>query len=541
MKWLRRGRWWQLALALALLVALGAYYAYLARALPPVPRATVLPGYDSSVCLFSPDSQLLVTCDTIPDADVCWIDLWDVATGEHRCSLAEWDTDRTINFSPDGRLLSVGTPQTRLALWDVVTQQRSPRRRAEYRPQLAFFRSFSPRPFSCDWFISPDGRFVVTSFSGLEDQIVFWEVAAQKERARIEGRLEQLQFAPDGKRFTICQCGRGNRHRIQRWEIADDGEPRFALEQHVGADAVAVSSDLQTFVTARRRPNGAAELFPCSGQRFPVATAFPEAIPELSAGCVIQFWDLATGEEKAAPVHARATLSINSLEFSRSGRFLIANRNTTYPSEWVIWDTSGWFNEVPNFSEQRELSPREHWVLTNSSDGAELWDIDSRAKYLDVNRRNDYSTLIERGPNHWSYSSKARFSADDRWVIASGLSASRPVNPVEAIRSGQWNRINGTESYQVCRLWDVEAREEVATFRDCWGAVLSPDGRTLAVQDSQDRLRLYDVPPPRPWGVPLALTIVTWGLALLLCWAVKRRVRRWRASLATAPAGASPQ
>src|SRR5262245_18276729 len=114
---LRRGRWVQLAAALALLAATGAFYAYLARALPPVPRATIRPGYQPAVCLFSPDGQVLVTCETIPDkndepdrldgsvAKLCWIDLWDVASGEHRCSLAEWNISPKIRFSPDGRLL----------------------------------------------------------------------------------------------------------------------------------------------------------------------------------------------------------------------------------------------------------------------------------------------------------------------------------------------------------------------------------------------------------------------------------------------------
>jgi hypothetical protein len=32
------------------------HYAYVARALPPVPRATIRPGYYRSVYLFPPDS-----------------------------------------------------------------------------------------------------------------------------------------------------------------------------------------------------------------------------------------------------------------------------------------------------------------------------------------------------------------------------------------------------------------------------------------------------------------------------------------------------
>jgi hypothetical protein len=193
--------------------------------------------------------------------------------------------------------------------------------------------------------------------------------------------------------------------------------------------------------------------------------------------------------------------------------------------------------EVGVFSEEPQVSPGQRWILVNSSKGAEVWDAGGGGKYLDVHRPNDHASVMIGGLYQMSHSSKAQFSPDDRWVIASGLSSSQPVSPVQAIFSGKWNSLNGTESHPVCRLWDVENREEVATFRGCCGAALSPDGRTLLIEDDKDRLRLYDVPPPRPWGVPLALTIATWTFALALCWAVKRRVRRWRASLAAAPPG----
>src|SRR5262249_4897840 len=157
-------------------------------------------------------------------------------------------------------------------------------------------------------------------------------------------------------RFTICGWGGHRRIRIQRWEIAEGVPPRVTAEQQVVADAAAVSPDLETFVTARRRPNDAFELFPRSGQRFPTS-GFPEAIPELSAGCFIQFWDLATGKEKTPPIHVRGTNVVGSLAFSRCGRFLFADR-TQLGFEWIVLDPSANLAEVGVSAGRPEVSPR---------------------------------------------------------------------------------------------------------------------------------------------------------------------------------------
>jgi WD40 repeat protein len=61
--------------------------------------------------------------------------------------------------------------------------------------------------------------------------------------------------------------------------------------------------------------------------------------------------------------------------------------------------------------------------------------------------------------------------------------------------------------------------------------VLSPDGRTLATRQSYDRsVGLWDIPPPRPGGVVLALMIGQVGL--LTVWTAWRRGRRRRSTVA---------
>jgi WD40 repeat protein len=528
---LRRGCWVQLAAALAVLAATGAYYAYLARALPPVPRATIRTGYPPSVHIFSSDSKVLVTRGTLFRtsggeevlSESSQIDLWDVATGAHCRTLDEDGIGVEVELSADARLLLAKHPSERLTLWDATSGK-----------LLARLRPDPDRPFSpYESRFSPDGRFVLMSSPEGGEQIIFWEVATQTEQARIDGWLKMLQFATDGKRFTVWRFDGDGRHCVvQRWETPESEAPRMVLERRVVADNVAVSPDLETIVTARRRPNEVAELSPASGQRFLPSSTILRTIPVLSAGCIIQFWDMSTGAEKLPPIYFHVADFVNSLEFSRSGRFLLAGGDDL--SVWVVWDTSAGFGTVGHFSARPEVSPRKCWVLVNTPSGPEVWAADGGGEHFDLHRASDRVVFIQRDKGGPISSSCAQFSPDDRWVVASGLYADQPVNPIPAMVKGQWDGSIRRESDSVCRLWDVENRKEVATFRGSLAEVLSPDGRTLLIIDHEDRLRLYDVPPPRPWGVPLALTVATWGLALLACWAVKRRVRRWRKSLATA-------
>ena len=113
-------------------------------------------------------------------------------------------------------------------------------------------------------------------------------------------------------------------------------------------------------------------------------------------------------------------------------------------------------------------------------------------------------------------------------MVITGFDATTTIPFLQAVFSGNWNKINTTETYPVGRVWDVERGEEIATFRDCRSASFLPDNSTLAVLHTDNSIRFYPISPRRPLGLILAMTTGTWGLILLLVWAMKRRFRRRR-------------
>jgi WD40 repeat protein len=258
----------------------------------------------------------------------------------------------------------------------------------------------------------------------------------------------------------------------------------------------------------------------------------------------IQLWDLETGEEKARIVHADADTHLQSLNFSQKGRFLMGTNGggtqLTWQFKHFIWDTQADLQAVNVFPNTPHISPCNRWILSWDGSGGDVWDAGQRRKQADLRHAGDDdwgSHGLYNGQR--LYSSRYQFSPDGQLVLVTGLEARANIPLLQAVVAGQWKKINSSESYAVGRLWDVDRAEEIMTFRDCNRAIFSPDGRTLATLHGDQRLHLWTVPAPRPYGPILALTTATWGLILFACCRVRRRFQRWRRSTTIQPSQSS--
>jgi hypothetical protein len=89
------------------------------------------------------------------------------------------------------------------------------------------------------------------------------------------------------------------------------------------------------------------------------------------------------------------------------------------------------------------------------------------------------------------------------------------------------NPIRLTRTSAVGRLWEAETQRELCAFPDCHTGFLSEDGKTVVgVGVSISQVKVWDVPPRRLWGAPLAVGAVLWGLALVAGIAARQGLRR---------------
>jgi WD40 repeat protein len=172
-----------------------------------------IPGTVERVA-FSPDGTQLAV-------DMTWkLSVWDVATGESRVAVetgeAGADYAFGVAYSPDGRLLATGGPNSTIALWDPAT--------GTLLGTLAGHESsiydivFSPVPLAGDL-----GRWLMASATRWDQGPArLWAVQREgdtvsaTELAVLEGGISRVAFSPDGALLAT-----GNETGVaQLWDTA---------------------------------------------------------------------------------------------------------------------------------------------------------------------------------------------------------------------------------------------------------------------------------------------------------------------------------
>jgi WD40 repeat protein len=117
--------------------------------------------------LFSPDGAMVLTTST-QEIDVGWkgfhdLTLWETASGAERFRFPDQSGPLAVAFSPDGRLLAVGTLTGGVRLWDVFDISVLARRDSHHGAVTALA-------------FSPDGKYLVSG--GWDTTVLVWDLAA---------------------------------------------------------------------------------------------------------------------------------------------------------------------------------------------------------------------------------------------------------------------------------------------------------------------------------------------------------------------------
>ena len=157
---------------------------------------------------FASDGRELAAVSTLNPA----VQVWDVATGRARAVATEASAI-SDGLSPDGRLLATANADMKLIrLWDLRSG--------------GLIRVFEglPSPIRSVAF-SPDGKIVAMGTS--DHFVVLWSVASGRELRRLDARTDVIRkvlFSPDGRTLAAT----GNDDEIRLWDVAgvvDDERP----------------------------------------------------------------------------------------------------------------------------------------------------------------------------------------------------------------------------------------------------------------------------------------------------------------------------
>ncbi len=426
-------------------------------------------GYAVEGVAFSPDGRTVATRQG--DA----IHLSDAATGKqlrkialptaNPRSITQW-----LTLSPDGKTLAITSDGKTIQLIDI---DKGTVLRSLAHQHVVFAAAFSP-----------DGRLLAAGGYDSEGNTYFariWQVAGGKELRRCNsgaGGIRTLAFSPDG---TIL-AGGGDDGRLRLWEAASGKEKRVFPADGRGLRSVAYAPDGRTVAAAAASihlydPTTGEERLridrQASGLHF---SADGRTLTAAVAGAIYR-WNAVTG--RLLTPQAAGDSGVDQIVVTPDGRKVITRDQE---GKAHVWDAA-------TGEHLRRLDVAWQRGIALSSDGRYLaWSVaDPSVKFKDPEDANSIYTgkrirlydlgadkLLDLFPGFKGDAHSLTFTADGKTLVSVD------------------HRDGGV------RLWDVAGGTERRMFRalpadkkpsrpySIWRPVLSPDGKTLAVDHQRD-------------------------------------------------------
>ena len=365
----------------------------------------------------------------------------------------------SIAFSPDGRILALGTADGTILLWDIAAHH------------LLGSPLMGRRVPVGSVAFSPDGTLVAsghTETSGHADSVVIlWDVASgQPSCPPLAGHqrdVTRVVFSPDG---TLVASGSRDNGRIMLWDVAQCQQRGPRLQGHHGTTIAGLAFSPDSTLVASSGKDDAIIL-------WDVATGQPRGLPlrghtnwvfsvafspdgtKLASGSwdnTIMLWDVTTGQPLGPPLRGH-TAQVLSVAFSPDGTMLASGgRDTTI----ILWHvTAPNVLTIPSAMVGRPVP----WEVV-------AWQPDGRSL-------TDYAGFV----------TSVAFSPDGRTLAA------------------------GTGDHSVL-LWDVATRQSLdppftGHATTVWAVAFSPDGRTVASGSADGTIFLWEVATRQPLSPPL--------------------------------------
>lgn len=439
---------------------------------------------------FSPDSKFVLT--TAQDMTAR---LWETETGRP-VAVMRGHTSRVVDacFSSDGRSIATTSEDGKTRVWDASSGN-----------IITVLSNEKSGPTELQF--SSDGRLLILSYSDRSStawEVGTWRSTAREKQTDIEPSEDV--FSPDHK-FKVTDMFSDS----TRVADAASGQTIFKISGHTGGVyAVAFSPDSRLLITAAHM-DGTARVWAVAtgftvatlrGHQAPIAgVAFSpdsKTVATASADGTARVWDLDIWQNISAL--SQHSMSIQDTSLSRDNKFAasltdtnVSVLDTTTGHRLVLCDSM--VGDPPEFSRDGRF------IVANCDSTARVFEVGTWRPITEVRGPDNISNSVNFSPNSKLMVTAGRDGIARVWEVTTGKMvtelrghADRELN--DATFSPDDNSIVTACADQKAMVWEASTGTRIAVLSghtaNVTSASYSPDGKWIATGSDDQTVRLWE-------------------------------------------------
>jgi WD40 repeat protein len=470
---------------------------------------------------FSPDGQLLATCDTD-----CHVRVWEVKTGK-LLLICQGHTNwvRFVVFSPDGEILASCGADQNIKLWNV--RDGVCIKTLTGHEHEVFSVAFHPIPPSPPLLRGVGG--ILASASG-DKAIKLWDIHEGKCLITLTGHTDWVRcvaFSADGQTLASSSAD----HTIKLWDVTQ-GKCLRTLQAHTGwVRSVAFSLDGQTLASGSG--DRTIKLWNYhTGECLQTYTGHTNSVYSIayspdskilvsgSGDRTIKLWDCQTNT-CIKTLHGH-TNEVCSVAFSPDGSTIVC---VSLDQSVRLWDCptgqclKTWYGNT-DWAFPVAFSPISSPPLIRGVGGilasgsndktVKLWNWQAGSCIRSLEGHTDFIYGIAFSPNGEILASASTDSSVRLWNISTGQCfqillghtdwlyavAFHPIPPTPRSSGGEGGILATGSADCTAKLWDISTGQCLKTLSEhtdkIMGIAWSPDGQILATASADQSVKLWD-------------------------------------------------